>query len=253
MDRLKGLFFDLDGVIIESEKDGHRIAFNKTFQNFGYSFQWDVNEYQELIKISGGKERMKYYFNAKGLVGNKNPEELDDLIRKMHNYKTEEFIALIEKGNLPLRPGVKRVMKKANELGLIIGICTTADKRTAHAVANNLLAEIELGFIIAGDMVANKKPDPEIYNLALETSGLTADQCVVFEDSRNGLLAAKAAGLRVIITPSVYTENEDFSEADLIVTSLGDCDGEKSMLLYSAKDIAVNGELRVEQIRNLFA
>lgn len=253
MGTLKGLFFDLDGVIVESERDGHRVAFNKTFKEFGYSFQWGVDEYQELIKISGGKERMRFYLHSQGFAEGVSPEALDDLVQRMHNFKTGEFIKLIESGELPLRPGVRRIMQEANASGLVIGICTTANQRAAHAVVDSLLAEIRVSLIIAGDMVANKKPDPDVYEMALSLSGLAPDQCIVFEDSRNGLMAAMAAGLRVIITKSVYTQDEDFTGADLVLTSLGDLDGEESRLVFSKKELGIDRVLCLGQIRDYFS
>ncbi len=156
------------------------------------------------------------------------PEEVDELIKKMHKFKTDKFIDMIESGQLPLRPGVHRFMQEANQAGLVIGICTTSDVKAAHAVAYKMLSDIKLEFVLAGDMVTKKKPDPEIYNLALKNCALIPEECIVVEDSRNGLLAAKNAGLRVIATTNPYTEKEDLHEADLILTCLGDPDGEKA-------------------------
>ncbi|HEY60303.1 MAG TPA: HAD-IA family hydrolase [Anaerolineae bacterium] len=252
MSGLKGIFFDQDGVIIDTEKDGHRVAFNQTFKSFGYSFQWDVGEYHKLLQVAGGKERMRHYLHTKGFGKVVKPEEEDELIKKLHKYKTERFIELIEIGALPLRPGIKRLMKDANKTGVLIGICTTSNERAANAIAYKILKDINFNFVLAGDMVNKKKPDPEIYNLAIQTSGINCDDCVVIEDSRNGLLAAKAAGLRVVVTTNYYTEKEDLSEADLIVTCLGDPDGERGKLIKSQKQFEYDGILDLEQINKYF-
>jgi HAD superfamily hydrolase (TIGR01509 family) len=252
MTRLRGIFFDQDGVIIDTERDGHRVSFNETFKAFGYDFQWGVEEYHELLQIAGGKERIKHYIEEKGLNAQMTPAELDELIKQMHKVKTQKFIDLLESGRLPLRPGVHRFMQEANQAGLIIGICTTSDVNAAHTVAYKILSDIKLDFVLAGDMVTKKKPDPEIYNLAMRNCSLTPTECVVVEDSRNGVLAAKNAGLRVIATTNPYTEKEDLHEADLIMTCLGDPDGEKATLVAGSLDSGFDGVLHVSQVQRKF-
>jgi HAD superfamily hydrolase (TIGR01509 family) len=253
MPETKAIFFDQDGVIIDTEKDGHRVAFNETFREFGYNFEWDVDVYRQLLKISGGKERMRHYFHEEGLFSDLSLEEESELIKRMHKRKTERFIQLIESRSLPLRAGVKRLMQEALEASLIIGVCTTSDERSAHAIAKRMLGDIKLGFVLAGDVVSKKKPDPEIYLLALERTGLEPERCIVIEDSRNGILAAKAAGLRSVATTNIYTENEDLSDASIVVTSLGDPDGEKGILKRSDKPFEFDGVLHVQQLIEYFS
>ena len=132
MAKIKAVFFDQDGVIIDTERDGHRVAFNVTFKEFGYDFEWDVEKYHELLQVSGGKERMKHYLHTEGFGVEINPEEEDELIKAMHKFKTSTFIEMIESGNLPLRPGVKRFMKEVNDAGLVLGVCTTSNVRSAR-------------------------------------------------------------------------------------------------------------------------
>jgi len=232
MPEIKAIFFDQDGVIIDTEKDGHRVAFNEMFKEFGYDFQWDVDKYHDLLKVSGGKERMRLYFNEVGM---------------------EIFIGLIESGKLPLRTGVKRLMQEALEHNLILGVCTTANERSANAIARGMLKDIDFEFVLAGDIVSKKKPDPEIYLLALEKTGLQPEECIVIEDSRNGMLAAKEAGLLIVATTNIYTENEDLSEADIVVTSLGDPDGKKGVLKQADEKLEYDGVLKVEQLIKYFS
>ena len=182
------------------------------------------------------------------------PEEEDALIKKLHKRKTEIFIELIESGKLPLRPGVKRLMQGAKAAGLIVGICTTSNERAAHAVAYGILKDIPFDFVLAGDVVSKKKPDPEIYNLALERTGLKPEECVVVEDSRNGVLAATGAGMHVVATTNIYTEQEDLSKADIIVTCLGDPDGEKGELRQACEGLEeYDGVLRIDQLIDCFS
>jgi HAD superfamily hydrolase (TIGR01509 family) len=253
MAEIKAVFFDQDGVIIDTERDGHRVAFNQTFKEFGYDFSWSVEKYHELLQVSGGKERMRHYLHTEGFGAQVKPEDEDQLIREMHKKKTETFVGLIETGKLPLRPGVKRLMKETMDAGLRLGVCTTSNERAARAVAHGILKEIEFEFVLAGDVVSKKKPDPEIYNLALQKTELQPEECIVIEDSRNGVLAANAAGMHVVATTNVYTEKEDLSEADIIITTLGDPDGEKGVLKRGGEGLEYDGVLRLGQLIEYFA
>jgi len=250
---IKAIFFDQDGVIIDTERDGHRVAFNETFKHYGYDFEWDVDYYHELLQVAGGKERMKHHLHTKGFGVEVKTEDEDELIKEMHKYKTQTFIELIESGKLPLRPGVKRFMQEGMDAGLILGVCTTSNVKSAQAVAYNILKDIKFEFVLAGDMVKVKKPDPEIYNMALEKTSLEPNEVVVIEDSRNGVLAAKAAGLYIVATTNVYTEKEDLSDADIIVTSLGDPDGEKGVLKKGDEGLDYDGVLHVDQVVKYFS
>lgn len=250
---IKAIFFDQDGVIIDTERDGHRVAFNETFKHYGYDFEWDVDYYHELLQVAGGKERMKHHLHTKGFGVEVKPEDEDELIKEMHKYKTQTFIELIESGKLPLRQGVKRFMQEGMDAGLILGVCTTSNVKSAQAVAYNILKDIKFEFVLAGDMVKVKKPDPEIYNMALEKTSLEPNEVVVIEDSRNGVLAAKAAGLYIVATTNVYTEKEDLSDADIIVTSLGDPDGEKGVLKKGDEGLDYDGVLHVDQVVKYFS
>jgi HAD superfamily hydrolase (TIGR01509 family) len=253
MAKIKAIFFDQDGVIIDTERDGHRVAFNQTFKEFGYDFEWSVEKYHELLQIAGGKERMRHYLHTDGFGVEVKPEEEDDLIKSMHKKKTQTFIELIESGKLPLRPGVKRLMQEAMDAGLRLVICTTSNEKAAQAVAYKILKDIKFEFVLAGDIVSKKKPDPEIYNLALEKTGLEPEECVVVEDSRNGVLAAKAAKLHIVATTNVYTEKEDLSDADIVVTCLGDPDGEKGELRQGGEGLDYDGVLRADQLVEYFS
>jgi len=148
---------------------------------------------------------------------------------------------------------VKRVMLEAMAAGLIVGVCTTSNEKAANAVAHGVLKDIKFAFVLAGDIVKKKKPDPEIYNLALEKTGLEPEECMVVEDSHNGVLAAKAAGMHCIATTNGYTENEDLNQADIIVSCLGDPDGEKGTLSKGGDGLEYDGVLKVSQLVALFS
>jgi HAD superfamily hydrolase (TIGR01509 family) len=252
MAQIKALFFDQDGVIIDTERDGHRVAFNETFKEMGFDVDWDEEYYHELLQVGGGKERMKHHLHTRGFGKEVKPEEEDALIQAMHKHKTTRFIELIESGDLPLRPGVHRFMQEGMATGLTLGICTTSNERAAQAIAFNILKDIHFDFVLAGDIVSKKKPNPEIYNLALSKTGLKPEECLVIEDSRNGVLAAKAAGMHVLATTNHYTEKEDLSAADLIVTCLGDSNGERGVMTKGALK-GYDGVVHLSQLLDYFA
>ncbi len=221
---MKALIFDCDGVLVDTERDGHLVAFNRTFAARGYDIDWSADLYGELLRISGGKERMKHYFNDVGWPDD--ASDKDELIAALHKTKTDTFMQIIESGELSLRPGVARLVDEAiADDNILLAICSTSNERSVNLIAEKLLGperKAKFSAILAGDVVSKKKPDPEIYNLAVERLAVKPDECVVIEDTRNGLLSAKAAGMHCVITTNGYTEKEDFSEADLVVSELGD-------------------------------
>jgi HAD superfamily hydrolase (TIGR01509 family) len=252
MSPIKAVFFDQDGVIIDTERDGHRVSFNMTFKEFGFTDEWDVEYYHELLQIAGGKERMKHHWKTRGFSKPMTEEEIDNLVKEMHKRKTALFVELIETGKLPLRPGIHRFMKEAMEAGLKIAVCTTSNEQAAKAITEKILADIKFDLVLAGDVVKNKKPDPEIYNLALSKLELKPEEVFVVEDSRNGVKAAKAAGMKTIVTTNHYTEKEDVSAGDIIVSCLGDPDGEKAILRHG--DLPnFDGVVRVKDVMALFS
>jgi HAD superfamily hydrolase (TIGR01509 family) len=223
VNNLKALIFDCDGVLAETERDGHRVAFNRTFAAKGYDFEWDAVLYKELVKIGGGKERMKYFFDRTSWPTGTSDQ--DALIKELHTLKTDFYAQIIESGELPLRPGVARLVDEAIAAGIKLAVCSTSNEKSVHTVVERLLGperKAKFGVILAGDVVSKKKPDPEIYTLVLQRLHLKPTQCIVVEDNRNGLLAAKGAGMHCIVTTNGYTEDEDFREADLVVSELGD-------------------------------
>ena len=218
---MKALIFDCDGVLVDTERDGHRVAFNRAFAEAGIAADWGIDRYGELLKIAGGKERMTHYFNEAGWPPG---HTAATLIADLHKKKTAIFTGLVKSGSLPLRPGVTRLVDEARAAGIRLGVCTTSDPKSVDGVLDLMGARRKSGFeiVLAGDVVKKKKPDPEIYDLAKRRLGLDGRDCIVIEDSRNGLLAAVGAGMPCLITTSTYTKDEDFSEASQVVPELGD-------------------------------
>lgn len=223
---MQALIFDCDGVLVDTERDGHRVAFNKAFAAKGLSDNWSVDRYHDLLLTAGGKERMKRHFDESAWpVSN---EAREDFIKDLHRLKTDIFMELIEEGQLPLRPGISRIMNEAIDAGVTLAVCSTSNERAVQSIVDKLLGDRVSANItvFAGDMVKAKKPDPAIYLLALSQLSLDRDKCVVVEDSNIGLTSARAAGIRCLVTKSSYTENEDFSAAQAIVPNMDDDNGQ---------------------------
>jgi HAD superfamily hydrolase (TIGR01509 family) len=221
---IEALIFDCDGVLVDTERDGHRVGFNRAFKEFGIDAEWSVELYAKLLLVAGGKERMRAYFDEYGWPADAGSDEAKDkLIAELHKTKTAITAGLVAEGGLPLRPGIARIVDEAIAADVRLGVCTTSNPKFIDAVLDlfgpDRKAKFE--FVHAGDCVSKKKPDPEIYQLAQSTLGIPPARCVVIEDSRNGLLAAKGAGFPCLITTSTYTIDEDFSEADKVVSELG--------------------------------
>jgi HAD superfamily hydrolase (TIGR01509 family) len=229
---LQALLFDCDGVLAETERDGHRVAYNQALKTFGIEAEWNAEEYAELVLISGGKERLKYFFNKypKKFSSKINNQEI---IQQLYLKKTEIFKNMANNGVMPPRSGIARIAKEAHEAGVKLFICSTAHKESVEALVRHNYGEECLRWfneLFCGDDVKNKKPAPDIYLLAKDKYKLAPEFCFVVEDSRNGLLAARGAGMHCIITQSYYTTGEDFTEADFVVNCLGDPGGEKAHL-----------------------
>jgi HAD superfamily hydrolase (TIGR01509 family) len=219
---MQALIFDCDGVLVDTERDGHRVAFNRAFAVQGLNREWSVERYGELLTTAGGKERMRRDFDETGWPVP--PGDRDQLVTELHRLKTDLFMDLIESGRLPLRSGVARLVDEVIDANIELAVCSTSNERAVQAVVDVMLGPDRARHIsvFAGDIVSAKKPDPAIYRLAVERLGLDCRRCVVIEDSNNGLQAARGAGMHCVITTSSYTSKEDFTGADLVVPELGD-------------------------------
>eukprot|EP00897_Mesotaenium_endlicherianum_P004140 jgi/Mesen1/3754/ME000205S03014 len=242
----EALLFDCDGVLVDTERDGHRISFNQAFQEKGLDVTWDVELYGELLKIGGGKERMTHYFNEQGWPANApaGDAERKDFVAGLHKQKTALFMDLVETGALPLRPGVARLVDEALASGVKVAVCSTSNEKAVSAIVRVMLGSERAAqiLIFAGDVVPKKKPDPAIYTLAATTLGVDPSRCVVVEDSHIGLTAAKAAGMTCVVTKSGYTADEDFGKADAVYEEIGDAPAEKfglaTLATLAARQIA---------------
>lgn len=215
--RLQALIFDVDGTLSETE-EAHRAAFNKTFANAGLDWDWSVADYTRLLETTGGKERMQRHRDD---LGGKDPDNA--AIAALHAIKTQTYADIVAGGGLTLRPGVAKLVEKARTAGLRVAVATTTNRPNVDALCLSCWgkpAEEVFDVIAAGDEVKAKKPAPDVFLLALQRLEMSPDAAIAFEDSVNGLRSAKAAGLRTLVTPSVYTAHQDFSAADWVVPDL---------------------------------
>jgi len=216
---IKALIFDVDGTLAETEET-HRQAFNDTFEASGMDWFWDVPTYAQLLKTTGGKERMDIF--QKTHHADK-PQLGREQIKTLHTQKTERYVGLLAAGSLPLRKGVADLISRASNAGLRLAIATTTSRPNVDALTACCWGKTpeEIFEVIAtGEQVKAKKPAPDLFELALKGLGLPAGSCLAFEDSQNGVLSATAAGLRTIVTPGLYTSGDDFSGAERVIPSL---------------------------------
>jgi HAD superfamily hydrolase (TIGR01509 family) len=231
------LICDCDGVLADTERYGHLPAFNATFREVGLPVQWSEAQYGRLLKIGGGKERMATLLSpafaaANGLPAD--PERQAAILAAWHRRKTEIYTEMVAQGRLPARPGIKRIIEAAQEAGWTLAVASTSAELSVRAILDYAVGPERAGgfdLVLAGDVVAHKKPAPDIYDLALDRLAVRASEVLVIEDSRNGLLAAVGAGLRCLVTVNGYTQDENASEAVLVVSSLGDPGGEETRVI----------------------
>ena len=219
----KAIIFDVDGTLSETEET-HRRAFNRAFALAGLDWHWDQALYTQLLEVTGGKERIRHFIESFG--GKGAPEEgLDDFIRALHAKKTEAYTGMVSGGDVPLRPGIRDLIRDALARGYRLAIATTTTPANVDALlAATLGGDVPFEVVCAGDSVANKKPAPDVYELALDELGLPASSCVAIEDSRNGLLSSVAAGIPTVVTPGIYTAGHRFDEAALVIDDLAASD-----------------------------
>lgn len=244
--KLKAIIFDVDGTLADTEEI-HLQAFNRAFLQHGLEWRWSQAQYADLLKTTGGKERIAAYLATKSLTPDARAV-ISAQIPDIHRVKTAIYTRIIKSGVVSLRGGIRRLIDEAEGSGIKLAIATTTNFENIRVLMEKTLGRGSLARFLAigaGDDVAAKKPAPDVYKFVLKHLGLAPEECVAIEDSANGLIAAKRAGLFTIVTPSYWTRNEDFSSADLLLPHLGT---EATPLPESAARIVGNTVLGVREI-----
>lgn len=250
MSTLQALIFDVDGTLAETERNGHRVAFNKAFAQAGLNWHWSVDLYGELLAVTGGKERIRHFIEH-DLPEFQAPGDMDEFIAGLHGAKNAFYAEMVAAGEIPLRPGVKRLLLEAQREGIRLAVATTTSLENVEALLEHSLdSDAVSGFevIAAGDVVAAKKPAADIFHHALKILDLPAEACLAVEDSANGLRAALGAGLQTVVTVSDYTRDDCFDGAALVVDHLGEPDGPMTVLAGDGQGATL---IDVEVLRRL--
>lgn len=255
----KALIFDCDGVLADTERDGHLAAFNQMWRELNVDWHWTHRQYAEKLKIGGGKERLaslasdgkfRAVFPVRG-----DKALWDSTVAAWHRRKSEIYQDLVSSGKLPARPGVKRLAGEALAAGWMLAVCSTSAPASVEAIVRHVMGDDlaeKFSGIFAGDVVKAKKPASDIYDYALDRLGLSPEQAVAIEDSSNGLLAAHGAGLRCLVTYNDLTANEDFAGALLVVSDLGE-PGHPMYVKENHSGFALDAYIRIQDIERFVA
>ncbi|MGB8698105.1 MAG: HAD family hydrolase [Thermosynechococcaceae cyanobacterium] len=235
---LKALIFDVDGTLADTERDGHRVAFNQAFADAHLDWDWSVELYEALLAVTGGKERIRHYIDLH-CPDFSPPGDLGEFIAGLHRSKTDHYCQLLAEGGIPLRTGVQRLLQEARAEGLRLAIATTTTLPNVTVLLEHTLGPDSLDWfdvIAAGDIVPAKKPAPDIYDYVLDKMGWLPEECLAFEDSGNGLISAQQARLKTVITINDYTRTHCFDDAVLVLDHFGEPDQPFQVLAGPAID-----------------
>ena len=245
---LQAVVLDVDGTLVDSERDGHRVAFNRAFEEAGLDDRWDVDLYGELLAVTGGDRRIKAYFEQQGMA----EDEREELASRLHARKTEIFTEMASQGEIEARPGVSELLDELEGAGVRLAIATTGTRKWVDPLLDRLFGLERFETVVTADEAPDRKPDPMAHRMALEGLGLEASAAPALEDSANGLRAAKAAGLACVVVVNDYTRDQDFDDADLVLDGFGRPD-EPVSVLADPHRLDPPGRLEVEILRRLAA
>jgi len=241
---LKALIFDVDGTLANTE-EAHRQAFNYSFKQAGLDWEWDVELYTKLLKVTGGKERIRHY------VEEFLKQEIEqDKVVALHLAKNERYQSVVLDKQLPLRPGIKRIIEQARAQNMTIAIATTTSPGNVNNLVKACFGEDALDWfaiIAEGEMVPIKKPKPDVYEYVLEHLNISANECIALEDSYNGVKAATCINIPTLITLNNYTAEDDFTGAMIVLDSLGD-EQEPCNILASEVDTKIDGMVDLDTL-----
>lgn len=244
--RPEAVVFDVDGTLVDSERHGHRVAFNLAFEELGLPYRWTEDEYGDLLRLTGGRRRIENYLAAHGI----DEKERTELAAALHERKTALMTELIEEGRIKARPGANRLLAELAEAGCTLAVATTGSRGWVERVLERATPDAVFPVVVTGDEVSSRKPDPEAFVLAVERLGVPARSVVAVEDSAEGLESAADAGLRCAVVVNGYTANHDLSRADLVLDGFGQ-PGRPARVLADPRDTGCTGVLGVVTLARL--
>ncbi len=244
--RLQAVVLDVDGTLVDSERDGHRVAFNRAFEEAGLEDRWDVELYGELLAVTGGERRLNAYFEQRGMA----EDERKELAARLHARKTEIFTEMAREGDIKPRPGVEELLDELQEAQVRLSVATTGTRTWVAPLLDRLFGLERFETIVTSEEAPERKPDPSAHQLALENLGLPASAAPAVEDSLNGLQAARSAGLPCVVVVNDYTREQDFDGADLVLDGFGRPD-DPAVVLADPHHLDPPGRLDVETLRRL--
>ncbi|MDQ6728607.1 MAG: HAD-IA family hydrolase [Actinomycetota bacterium] len=244
---LRAVVFDVDGTLVDSERHGHRVAFNRAFEEFGLPWRWDEDDYGELLHVTGGCRRIDRYLTDRGVPQGERAE----LAPALHARKTEILNGMVEDGAIELRPGVTRLLDEIAGLGCALAVGTTGSRGWVDALLRRVFPATSWAAVVTGDDVTARKPDPEVFQVALQRLGpATVAEVVVVEDSAEGLAAARSAGLPCAVGVNGYTAGHDLTGADLVLDGFG-APGSPAVVLADPHGTGCDGILDAAVLRML--
>lgn len=245
MGQLGAVVFDVDGTLVDSERHGHRPAFNAAFAEAGLPYEWDEDVYGALLDVPGGRRRIHEFLVGEGHAD----EEAGALAARLHTRKTEIFRGLAVAGRIPARPGAKRLLDELAAAGVTVAVATTGRRVWVEPLLDRLFGLARFTTVVAGDDVPALKPDPSAYVAVLDRLAAPADAVVVVEDSDNGVAAAAAAGLACLAVVNDYTAGQDLPGAGLVVDGFGRPG--RAQVLAGPSEALDDGAVTVATLRRL--
>jgi len=242
------VIFDVDGTLVDSERDGHRVAFNRAFEELGLPDRWGVEEYGRLLAITGGERRLDTYLAGRV----EDAAQRARLAARLHARKTALFHEMVVAGLVAPRPGVLRLLDELGGAGVRLAVATTGTRAWVLPLLARVFGDARFETVITGDEAPDRKPDSSAYHLAMRELGLGPGGVVAIEDSRNGLIAARAAGLPCVVVVNDYTRHQDVAEAQLVLDGFGD-EAASAVALSNPSGLALSPALDLDMLRRVVA
>lgn len=246
MNPLAAVIFDVDGTLVDSERHGHRVAFNLAFEEFGLGYVWDEVPYGELLHTTGGVRRIDHFLAGEGMP----EQERACLAPALHQRKTAILNDLVTQGRIELRPGVRRLIDELSGVGVRLAVATTGSRSWVAGLLTHALPDVAFEAVVTGDEVERRKPEPDAFLLALQRLTVDASTAVAVEDSLEGVASATAAGLTTVAVVNDYTAGHDVGAADLVLDGFGD-PGHPARVLADRRATGCAGILDFTTLRRL--